>query len=55
MICCKAQHKRDHANPGDILIDDNPKYRKRWENMGGIWIPHIGAASTILQLKAMGL
>lgn len=55
VICCKAQHKRDHANPGDILIDDNPKYRKRWEKMGGIWIAHTNAATTIFRLKAMGL
>ena len=33
--------------PGDILIDDWPKYKHLWEEAGGIFILHTSAAQSI--------
>lgn len=52
MICCASKDKRSFANPGDILIDDWPKYRHLWEEMGGIFILHTSAAQSIAALEA---
>jgi 5'(3')-deoxyribonucleotidase len=47
VICCESQHKRDHAAPGDVLIDDWAKYQGLWEEMGGIFILHTSAADSL--------
>lgn len=52
MICCASKDKRLWAQPGDILIDDWPKYRHLWEEMGGIFILHTSAAQSIAELEA---
>lgn len=52
--CCASKDKAMHAAPGDILIDDWEKYRKRWINRGGIWITHIDAAQSIQALVDLG-
>lgn len=51
--CCLSREKFLHAGPGDILIDDWPKYRHLWEQAGGRWITHTSAATTIPQLRDM--
>jgi hypothetical protein len=48
--CCRSSQKSLHAQPGDILIDDWEKYRKRWIRKGGIWITHRSASETIVEL-----
>lgn len=53
VICCRSRDKSRHAKPGDILIDDWEKYRHIWVGMGGRWITHTSAASSINQLKAL--
>lgn len=50
VICCASRNKRDHGKPGDILIDDREQHRALWEEMGGIWITHVSAASSLRQL-----
>lgn len=35
---------------GDILVDDWPKYRTKWENAGGVFILHTSAKSSLEQL-----
>jgi hypothetical protein len=52
---CRSSEKCLHAKPGDILIDDWEKYRRKWEKAGGIWITHTSAANTIAQLSALSL
>lgn len=49
--CCRSSEKCLHASPGDILIDDWEKYRKKWEKAGGIWITHQNAIETIATLE----
>ncbi len=51
-LTVEVRFRRKNPSPD---IDDNAKYRKRWQKMGGIWIAYTNTVSTILQLKAIGL
>src|SRR4028118_1952710 len=51
-IPCRARDKRDHAKEGDVLVDDNSKYRHLWEQAGGIFVHHKNAAQAIEELRA---
>ena len=55
MIVCKSEEKIKYAKPGDIIIDDWPKYQKIWVDGGGIWIMHKNAKDSIRQLKELGV
>jgi len=52
IITCRSADKRDHAKPGDVLIDDWPKHRHRWIEMGGIFISHFDAETSLAALWA---
>lgn len=52
VIFSRARDKWQHANPGDILVDDTVKNIKDWRAHGGIGIWHKNAASTIAKIKA---
>ncbi len=41
--------------PGDVLVDDLPKYRAPWEGVGGVFVHHRGARETLAALAALGL
>jgi hypothetical protein len=47
IITTLARNKRDHAKPGDVLVDDQVRHRDRWKDVGGIFIHHRSAADTI--------
>ena len=51
MITCMARDKRNHAREGDVLVDDNDKFRHLWEQAGGIFVHHKDAASSIEELR----
>lgn len=51
IITTMARDKRDHAREGDVLVDDLLKHRHLWEEVGGVFIHHTSAASTIEALK----
>lgn len=53
MIVCNAADKCLHGKPGDILIDDYPKYQHKWEAMGGIFILHKSAAQSLRELAGL--
>jgi hypothetical protein len=55
IICCRSKEKFHHCRPGDVLIDDWPKYKHLWEGAGGIWVTHTSASATIARLKELGL
>ena len=38
-----------------LLIDDREKTREPWENMGGVFVHHRDAATSIAALEALGL
>jgi hypothetical protein len=52
MITCMARDKRDHAKEGDVLVDDNDKFRHLWEQAGGIFVHHKSAAESIEELRS---
>ena len=52
----KTKHEiKPNLSEFDILIDDREQTINNWNNSGGIGILHTSAASTIKQLKALGL
>lgn len=55
MICCASKDKRNHMLPGDVLVDDWPKYKELWEDSGGIFILHTSAQNSIAQLRELGV
>jgi hypothetical protein len=50
MITCRTRDKRNYMKPGDVLVDDWPKYHHLWEETGGIFILHENAETTIPQV-----
>lgn len=52
VITCRSAEKRAHGKPGDVLIDDWPQYRHRWIAMGGVWISHHCAKTSLAALWA---
>ena len=55
VICCFAREKSTFCIPGDILIDDRPKFKESWEEAGGTFITHTSAAKSISDLKYLGV
>jgi len=55
LILRSADKKQEFASPNSILIDDREKNIEQWKSAGGIGILHTSAASTINQLKELGL
>lgn len=55
VICCRSKDKRLYGRPGDVLVDDWPKYRVLWEAMGGTFVQHRSAATTLPVLRALYL
>jgi 5'(3')-deoxyribonucleotidase len=53
MITCMARDKRDHAKEGDVLVDDNDKFRHLWEGAGGVFVHHRNAEETLAELAAL--
>jgi hypothetical protein len=50
MITCMARDKRDHAKEGDVLVDDNDKFRHLWEQAGGIFVHYRGVDAALEEL-----
>ncbi|MFI4963859.1 MAG: hypothetical protein ACHP9T_00695 [Caulobacterales bacterium] len=54
VIATTAVLKRQHCQPGDVLVDDRDQHRRLWEQAGGLFIHHKSAAASIAALKAAG-
>ena len=52
VITCRSAEKKLHAKPGDVLIDDWPQHRHHWIEMGGVWISHYDADTSLKALWA---
>jgi len=50
IITTMARDKRDHAQEGDVLVDDQDRHRHLWEEAGGVFIHHRNAHETIGEL-----
>ena len=55
LILAARYNKQDYSEENAILIDDLELTINEWNAKGGIGILHTSAASTIEQLKALGL
>ena len=55
LILASRKNKQDYSEKGAILIDDLKPTIDEWNAKGGIGILHTSAASTIKQLKELGL
>lgn len=55
IITCKSRDKRKHMVDGhiNVIIDDWPQHRARWEEHGGIWIHHENARSSLEKLQEL--
>jgi hypothetical protein len=51
IITTMARDKRDHAEEGDVLVDDQTRHRERWEEVGGIFIHHKDVDRTLEELS----
>ena len=55
LILANRVNKQQYSTKNSILIDDMPRTIEEWDSGGGIGILHTSAASTIEQLKQLGL
>lgn len=55
ILTVMAVDKRNHAQEGDILVDDQLKHAHLWQDAGGIFVHHKSARSTIEALRALGI
>ena len=54
-IVCQSKHKFRYCIPGDIIVDDTPRHRRKWEEVGGTWVHHVSAEYSIAALREMGI
>lgn len=55
IITCMARHKRNHAESGDVLVDDTLRHRHLWEEMGGVFVHHRSADRSLAELRSLGV
>ena len=56
VIACASREKFRHmAHPGDVLVDDYPRYKDLWEQAGGIFVLHTSARESIRKLAELGV
>lgn len=53
IITTLAADKRDHCRTGDVLVDDNTKYRDLWEKAGGIFVHYTGVEQALADLAGL--
>ncbi len=53
VITTLARNKPSYCTPGDVLVDDQERYRAGWEHEGGIFIHHRGAAHTLAAIHKL--
>ena len=53
IITCMAVDKRNHAQAGDVLVDDTLKHRHLWEEAGGIFVHHRDVDETLKELAEL--
>jgi deoxypyrimidine-specific 5' nucleotidase type C protein (NT5C) len=55
ILTVMAINKRNHAQQGDILVDDQLKHAHLWAEAGGIFVHHIDAENTVARLAELGV
>ena len=51
--CVLSKEKALHCRPGDVLVDDWPKYRTLWLAAGGHWVDHKSAAESVSLVRSI--
>jgi 5'(3')-deoxyribonucleotidase len=51
VITCPSADKCNFGQPGDVLIDDWDRWQFKWEQMGGIFVLHKSAYSSLKRVK----
>ena len=51
IITTMVRDKRDHARPGDVLVDDQLRHAHLWEEAGGIFVHHKDVDETLARLQ----
>lgn len=51
IITCMARDKVKHMQPGDVLVDDREDHRAKWEDAGGVFVPHKNAERSLAALR----
>jgi hypothetical protein len=51
IITTMARDKRKHAKSGDVLVDDQLRHARLWEEAGGVFIHHKNVDETLARLK----
>jgi hypothetical protein len=54
MITTQAALKCRHCHPGDVLVDDQDRYRDLWEAEGGRFVLPHSAEKSLVALAALG-
>jgi hypothetical protein len=55
MVTCPARDKPLYCQPGDILVNDREANTAGWIAAGGVFILHLSAKSSILELQRKGV
>ncbi len=55
VITTLARHKNRYCSPGDVLVDDQERYREAWEAAGGHFIHHMDADTSLAAISVLGL
>jgi len=53
IITCMARDKYRYMEQGDVLVDDREDHRARWEDAGGIFVHHISAGQSLVELARL--
>ena len=53
IITTLAADKRDHCRTGDVLVDDNTRYRDLWESVGGVFVHYRGVEPALAELAGL--
>lgn len=53
VVCCFSNEKHLHGVSGDVLIDDWSRHQRKWVKMGGVFVLHTSAASSLDALQEM--
>ena len=54
VITTLARKKSTYCRPGDVIVDDQDRYREPWEQAGGVFVHHHDAKATIAELRSIG-
>lgn len=53
MVLCRSHQKPMFCHQGDVLVDDWPKYKDKWEERGGTFIVHTSAKESLARLATL--